>query len=68
MQDGLEPIYLFPDGQHDQPSRMLHPAEEFYRLRGILRDDPRALDDQCELFCACPLIGIRNWLSMPCGA
>ena len=54
MQDGLEPIYLFPDGQHDQPSRMLHPAEEFYRLRGILRDDPRALDDQCELFCACP--------------
>lgn len=49
-QAGLVPVYLFPDCQCALSSETLYPAEEYYRLREILRNDPSAFDDQCDLF------------------
>lgn len=49
--DGVAPIYRWPggDGVAGQGD-IERPASEFYRLRAILKKDPRALDDQCDLF------------------
>ena len=54
-QAGLVPVYLFPDCQCALSSETLYPAEEYYRLREILRNDPSAFDDQCDLFRSYPL-------------
>lgn len=48
-------MYLFPDCQCALSSETLYPAEEYYRLREILRNDPSAFDDQCDLFRSYPL-------------
>ena len=53
-QNGPAPVYLFPAQQCVLSDQTLHPAEEYYRLRSILRDDPCAFDDQCDLFRICP--------------
>lgn len=53
-QNGPAPVYLFPARQCVLSDQTLHPAEEYYRLRSILQNEPRAFDDQCDLFRAYP--------------
>ena len=54
-QVGLVPVYLFPDHQNALSSEVLYSAEEYYRLREILRNDPSAFDTQSDLFRSYPL-------------